>query len=80
MIEIGPEGGAVFSTKLDTIMHMAMRGGFKLNLEKVRATSIITADREIQKAPGHSITSIFLAHGMISLKADPKLNGLVKRN
>jgi len=60
-------------------MQMAIRQGFKLNLNWIRTTSTITADQEIKETLGHSLTSIFPTHGMVALKAAPKLKGLVKR-
>jgi len=69
----------VFSTQIDPVMQMAIRQGFKLNLNWIRTTSTITADQEIKETLGHSLTSIFPTHGMVALKAAPKLKGLVKR-
>jgi len=74
-----PGGGAVFSTQIDPVMEMAIQEGFKLNLDWIRNTSTITADQEIKEKLGHNLTSIFPTHGMVALKAAPKLKGLVKR-
>ena len=74
-----PGGGAVFSTQIDPVMQKAIREGFRLKLDWIRATSTITADHEIQEALGRNLTTTFPAHGMVSLKAAPKLKELVKR-
>jgi len=60
-------------------MQMAIRKGFKFNLNWIRTTSTITADQEIQEALGHNLTSIFLTHSMVMLKAAPKFKLLIKR-
>ena len=73
-----PGGGAVFRTQIDPVMQMAIRQGFKPNLNCIRTTSTITADQEIKEALGHNLTSIFPTHGIVALKVAPKMKGLVK--
>ena len=73
-----PGGGAVFRTQIDPVMQMAIRQGFKPNLNCIGTTSTITADQEIKEALGHNLTSIFPTHGIVALKVAPKMKGLVK--
>ena len=72
-----PGGGAVFSIQIDPAIDAALKAGFSIDLERIRAIGTRGADEEVRKALGASLRSVFPSKGLIALKAAPKLRALM---
>lgn len=72
-----PGGGAVFSIQIDPAIDAALKAGFSIDLERIRATRTGGADEEVREALGASLQSVFPRKGLVALKAAPKLRALM---
>ena len=72
-----PGGGAVFSIQIDPAIDAALKAGFSIDLERIRATRTGGADEEVREALGASLQSVFPRKGLVALSAAPKLRALM---
>jgi len=72
-----PGGGAVFSIQIDPAIDAALKAGFSIDLERIRATSTAGSEEEVREALGASLESVFPRKGLVALKAAPKLRALM---
>ena len=72
-----PGGGAVFSIQIDPAIDAALKAGFSIDLERIRATRTAGSEEEVREALGASLESVFPRKGLVALKAAPKLRALM---